>query len=326
MAGAAGRVATGQSGVFVDETGASTKMTRLYGRCRRGERLVAPVPWGYWKTTTFVGALRQDGLVAPCAFDGPINGGTFRALLEQFPRSRAQARRYRHPGQSAAMPPGALLERPDDLVVDSAHRQIGHTSERFPAGAPALGDPREAAPRKTSRPMSQDAGPSRHVLMNGPQWKEMTMTPRLNAFAAAPGPMKAWLDFSRGLHECGLEASLMDLVVTRASQINGCAFCLDMHTADARKRGETEQRLYLLDAWRDSPLFSDRERAALAWTEALTLLAETRAPDDVYRTLKAQFSDEEQVKLTLLIVAINGWNRINVGFRTVHPLEQRRAA
>jgi AhpD family alkylhydroperoxidase len=152
------------------------------------------------------------------------------------------------------------------------------------------------------------------------------MTPRLNAFAAAPAPMKAWLDFSRGLHECGLETSLMDLVVTRASQINGCAFCLDMHTADARKRGETEQRLYLLDAWRDSPLYSDRERAALAWTEALTVLHETRAPDDVYAALKAQFSDEEQVKLTLVIVAINGWNRINVGFRTVHPLEQRRAA
>jgi AhpD family alkylhydroperoxidase len=154
----------------------------------------------------------------------------------------------------------------------------------------------------------------------------MTMTPRLNAFAAAPAPMKGWLDFSRGLHECGLEASLMDLVATRASQINGCAFCLDMHTADARKRGETEQRLYLLDAWRDSPLYSDRERAALAWTEALTVLHETRAPDDVYEALKAQFSDEEQVKLTLVIVAINGWNRINVGFRTAHPLEQRRAA
>jgi AhpD family alkylhydroperoxidase len=117
----------------------------------------------------------------------------------------------------------------------------------------------------------------------------------------------------------------MDLVVTRASQINGCAFCLDMHTVDARKRGETEQRLYLLDAWRDSPLFSDRERAALAWTEALTFLPQTRAPDDVYGELKAQFSGEEQVKLTLLIVAINGWNRINVGFRVAHPVEQRRA-
>ena len=152
------------------------------------------------------------------------------------------------------------------------------------------------------------------------------MTPRLNAFAAAPAPMKSWLDFTQGLKQHGLEESLMDLVVTRASQINGCAYCLNMHTADARKRGETEQRLYLLDAWRDSPLYSDRERAALAWTEALTVLHETRTPDDVYETLKAQFSEEEQVKLTLLIVAINGWNRINVGFRVVHPVEQRRAA
>ena len=152
------------------------------------------------------------------------------------------------------------------------------------------------------------------------------MTPRLNPFAAAPTPMKSWLEFSRGLREGGLEESLADLVKIRASQINGCAFCLDMHTAEARKRGETEQRLYLLDAWRDSPLYSERERAALAWTEALTRLPETGAPDEVYRAVKAQFSDEEQVTLTLLIVAINGWNRIQVGFRAVHPLDERRAA
>jgi AhpD family alkylhydroperoxidase len=138
--------------------------------------------------------------------------------------------------------------------------------------------------------------------------------------------MKSWLDFGQGLLKSGLEESLMELVKIRVSQINGCAFCLDMHTAAARKQGETEQRLYLLDAWRDSPLYSDRERAALAWTEALTLLPQMRAPDDVYQALKAQFSEEEQVKLTLLIVAINGWNRIQVGFRAVHPLEQRRAA
>ncbi|HME85180.1 MAG TPA: carboxymuconolactone decarboxylase family protein [Roseiarcus sp.] len=152
------------------------------------------------------------------------------------------------------------------------------------------------------------------------------MTPRLNPFSAAPAPMKSWLEFSQGVLQNGLEESLMELVKIRASQINGCAFCLDMHTAEARKRGETEQRLYLLDAWRDSPLYSERERAALAWTEALTLLPETRAPDDVYGALKAQFSEEEQVTLTLLIVAINGWNRIQVGFRAVHPLEERRAA
>jgi len=154
----------------------------------------------------------------------------------------------------------------------------------------------------------------------------MMMTPRLNPFSAAPAPMKSWLEFSQRVLQNGLEESLMELVKIRASQINGCAFCLDMHTAEARKRGETEQRLYLLDAWRDSPLYSERERAALAWTEALTLLPETRAPDDVYGALKAQFSEEEQVTLTLLIVAINGWNRIQVGFRAVHPLEERRAA
>ncbi len=152
------------------------------------------------------------------------------------------------------------------------------------------------------------------------------MTPRLNAFAAAPAPMKSWLEFSQGLLKCGLEESLIDLVKIRASQINRCAFCLDMHTAEARKRGETEQRLYLLDAWRDSPLYSERERAALAWTEALTKLPETGASEEVYRAVKAQFSEEEQVTLTLLIVAINGWNRIQVGFRAVHALDARRAA
>ncbi|HZZ62505.1 MAG TPA: carboxymuconolactone decarboxylase family protein [Roseiarcus sp.] len=152
------------------------------------------------------------------------------------------------------------------------------------------------------------------------------MTPRLNPFTAAPAPMKAWLEFSQGLEKGGLEERLTDLVKIRASQINGCAYCLNMHTADARNRGETEQRLYLLDAWRESPLYSDRERAALAWTEALTRLRDVGAPDDVYAAVKAQFTDEEAVALTLAIVVINGWNRINVGFRAVHPHEERRAA
>jgi len=102
--------------------------------------------------------------------------------------------------------------------------------------------------------------------------------------------------------------------------------CLHMHTADARKQGETEERLYLLDAWRESPLYTPRERAALAWTEALTLVADTRAPDEVYEELRAHFTEQEQVNLTLLIVGINGWNRINVGFRTAHPVAERQAA
>ena len=151
------------------------------------------------------------------------------------------------------------------------------------------------------------------------------MTPRLNPFAAAPAPMQAWLAFGKEILESGLEKSLMELVKIRASQINGCAFCLHMHTADARKHGESEERLYLLDAWRESPLYSERERTALAWTEALTLVSESHAPDDVYEALRAQFTEEEQVTLTLLIVAINGWNRIQVGFRAVHPVEGRKA-
>jgi AhpD family alkylhydroperoxidase len=146
------------------------------------------------------------------------------------------------------------------------------------------------------------------------------MTPRLNPFAAAPAAMQSWLDFGKARLQSGLEDDLMELVKIRASQINGCAFCLHMHTATARKRGEAEERLYLLDAWRESPLYSERERAALGWTEALTLLDWTHAPDDVYRALQAQFTEEEQVMLTLLIVAINGWNRIQVGFRAVHPV------
>ncbi len=138
--------------------------------------------------------------------------------------------------------------------------------------------------------------------------------------------MQSWLDFGKVVLQSGLEDRLIELVKIRASQINGCAFCLHIHTADARKHGETEERLYLLDAWRDSPLFSARERAALEWTEALTLLTETHAPDDAYRALQAEFTPEEQVALTLMIVAINGWNRIQVGFRAVHPAGERQAA
>jgi AhpD family alkylhydroperoxidase len=154
----------------------------------------------------------------------------------------------------------------------------------------------------------------------------MIMTPRLNPFVAAPAPMQSWLEFGQRLLQSGLEDSLMELVKIRASQINSCAFCLQMHTASARKNNETEERLYLLDAWRESPLYSERERAALAWTEALTLLPQTHAPDDIYQALRAQFTEEEQVTLTLLIIAINGWNRLQVGFRAVHPVDQRRAA
>lgn len=152
------------------------------------------------------------------------------------------------------------------------------------------------------------------------------MTPRLNPFTTANAAMKSCLDWSKSAQQLGLENSLMELVKIRASQINGCAACLYMHTTAARQEGETETRLYMLSAWRESSLFSERERAALAWTEALTLLPDTQAPDDDYQLVQAQFTPEEQVKLSLLIVAINGWNRINVGFRATHPEEKREAA
>lgn len=145
------------------------------------------------------------------------------------------------------------------------------------------------------------------------------MEPRLNYYAAAPALMKQFLDFSNQVYGSGLEKSLLELVKIRASQINGCANCLNMHTSDARKEGETEQRLHLLAAWHEAPVYSERERAALAWTEHLTLLADRRAPDDVYEALDAQFSKEEQVKLTMMINVINDWNRIAVGFRAYDP-------
>ena len=141
------------------------------------------------------------------------------------------------------------------------------------------------------------------------------MQPRLDYAKVSPGAFKTMLDFETYLAKCGLERSLIHLVKMRASQINGCAYCLDMHSKDARAEGETEQRLYALDAWRETPFYSARERAALAWTEALTLIAQTHAPDDVYQDARAQFSEQALADLTLAIVAINGWNRIATGFR-----------
>ncbi|MCS3452896.1 MULTISPECIES: carboxymuconolactone decarboxylase family protein [Bradyrhizobium] len=152
------------------------------------------------------------------------------------------------------------------------------------------------------------------------------MKPRMNFYQAAPETIKALVAVENQIAASGLEQSLIELVKTRASQINGCAYCINMHTEDARKHGETEQRLYLLNAWRESPLYSERERAALAWTEALTLVAETHAPDADYEAVRAQFSDSELVNLTTLIGAINAWNRIAIGFRAVHPVKVKVAA
>src|SRR5215510_15399959 len=147
----------------------------------------------------------------------------------------------------------------------------------------------------------------------------MTMQTRLNYLKAAPETIKAAQALEAHLAKSGLEQSLYHLVKTRASQINGCAYCIHMHSRDARKHGETEQRLYLLSAWRESPLYTARERAALAWTDALTLIAQTHAPDADFEEVRQHFTDKELVNLTLLIGAINAWNRLAIGFRNIHP-------
>ena len=154
------------------------------------------------------------------------------------------------------------------------------------------------------------------------------MTPRVaNPYDLAPAAIKAMLVVESSLRASGLEANLLDLVKMRASQINRCAFCIGMHATEARKRGEAEMRLYMLNAWRESPLYSDRERAALAWTETLTRVAETGAPDQDYAPLKAVFTEAEEVHLTLQIGAINLWNRLQVGLRAVpEPVPAHHAA
>ncbi|QPC44670.1 carboxymuconolactone decarboxylase family protein [Kaustia mangrovi] len=146
------------------------------------------------------------------------------------------------------------------------------------------------------------------------------MDHRLDAFAAAPDAINAMRKLEGYVANCGIEHSLYELVKIRASQINGCAFCIHMHTTDARAGGETDERMHLLSAWRESPLFTPRERAALAWTEALTRIADTHAPDADYEEARKHFTDEELVKLTLMIGSINVWNRIAIGFRKLHPV------
>ena len=153
------------------------------------------------------------------------------------------------------------------------------------------------------------------------------MTPRLNdAFKRAPPAIKAMTNLEAALRASGIEHSILELVKLRASQINKCAFCIHMHATDLRKQGESEMRLYMLNAWRESSLYTARERAALAWTEALTLVADTGAPDEDYELIKAEFTEAEQVNLTLAIGAINTWNRLQVGFRAQHPVEETRDA
>jgi AhpD family alkylhydroperoxidase len=141
------------------------------------------------------------------------------------------------------------------------------------------------------------------------------MQPRIDGLKVAPGAYHAMLGLETYLHQCGLEIPLLHLIKLRASQINGCAYCIDMHWKDLRAIGENEQRLYGLDAWRESPYYSERERAALAWTEAVTLVASTQVPDEVYEQARRQFNEKEITDLTLAVATINAWNRLAISLR-----------
>ena len=154
------------------------------------------------------------------------------------------------------------------------------------------------------------------------------MKPRIDKTKVSPGALNVMFGLGKYLESCGLPKKLLDLIDLRVSQMNGCAYCIDMHSKDLRAAGEPEQRLYMLDAWRESPFYSEREQAALAWAEAVTRVADGHVPDEVYEQARGQFSDEELVNLTLAVVTINGWNRLNIAFRTVpgsYQVQQRQA-
>lgn len=150
------------------------------------------------------------------------------------------------------------------------------------------------------------------------------MAQRIDYQKVARDGIRIMYEMERYLKSCGLEQSLLELIKVRASQINGCAFCLDMHTKDARAEGETEQRLYALSAWRETPFFTDRERAALEWTEKLTLISTNDVPDPVYEAVREQFNEQEMVNLTLAVNAINSWNRMAISMRVVPGSYQRK--
>jgi AhpD family alkylhydroperoxidase len=152
------------------------------------------------------------------------------------------------------------------------------------------------------------------------------MTTRLNPYTVAPEAMQPLMAMEERIKAGPLGFTLIELVKTRASQINGCAYCLHMHTSDALKEGERAERLFLLDAWEESTMYTPRERAALAWTEALTRVSETHAPDADYEALAPHFTPQEIVDLTLLIATINSWNRLAIGFRLHHPHDRPAAA
>jgi len=158
-------------------------------------------------------------------------------------------------------------------------------------------------------------GNQQEAFNHCPPFKEHTMEPRLNFFKSSPEAMKAMAGLDQQIARSGLEKSLVELVRLRASQLNGCAYCIDVHTADARKAGEGERRLATVAVWRETPFFNDRERAALEWAESVTRVADTRVPDDVWERVQPHFTPDELVDLTLLVNTINAWNRFAIAFR-----------
>ena len=143
------------------------------------------------------------------------------------------------------------------------------------------------------------------------------MKSRIEYAQVAPGAVEAMRALEKYVHTCGIDPKLLELIKIRASQINGCAYCLDMHTKDARSQSETEQRLYALNAWRETPFFTEKERAALSWTESVTQISTSHAPDEVYEIARRYFDEKELVNITLAVIAINGWNRLAISFRSV---------
>ncbi|AWC23265.1 alkylhydroperoxidase AhpD family core domain protein [Aminobacter sp. MSH1] len=152
------------------------------------------------------------------------------------------------------------------------------------------------------------------------------MKPRLNFYTAAPELTKHLVALNKAVNECGLEHSLLHLIKLRASQINGCSYCVDMHSREAKADGETEQRLWLVAAWKESPLYTERERMAFAWTETVTNIADAGVPAELYAEARRHFSEEDLVKLTVALGMINTWNRLCVSFHAVHPVGEAKAA
>lgn len=140
------------------------------------------------------------------------------------------------------------------------------------------------------------------------------MSTRIDYYKVAPEAVKAMLELEKFVNQCGLEKSLIELVKLRASQINGCAYCIDLHVADAVKHGESQRRLHAVSVWRDTPFFTPREQAALAWTEVVTLISTTHAPDEIYQQVTQNFNEKEVVNLTMAIITINSWNRLSISF------------